>query len=91
VLATNVVLNDLATAQSVYNDWRLRGRIEANYRFEQEAGLDVEAINVRDLEGMRCLFALVLIAAQFVFFLLSAGRMAAASGSLVAGVRRQIG
>jgi len=42
VLLTNVEVKDEATAQSVYSDWRLRGRIEQGYRFEQEQGLDVE-------------------------------------------------
>jgi hypothetical protein len=67
VLGTNVALTAERIARQVYNDWRRRGRIEEGYRFEQEAGLDVEAISVRDMEGRRCLFALVLIAAQFVY------------------------
>ena len=70
VLGTNVELSSLGIAQRVYEDWRLRGRIEAGYRFDQEAGLDVEKIGVQDLEAMRCVFGLVLLAAQFVFYLL---------------------
>jgi hypothetical protein len=70
VLLTNVPLTDLATAQSVYADWRLRGRIEHGYRFDQEQGLDVEDMRVRTLERMRRLFLLVLLAAQVVFLIL---------------------
>jgi hypothetical protein len=69
VLLTNVPLTDLASVRSVYEDWRLRGRIEHGYRFDQEQGLDVEDMRVRTVERMRRLFALVLLAAQFVFFL----------------------
>ncbi|MGE5221911.1 MAG: transposase [Omnitrophica WOR_2 bacterium] len=67
VLITNVPLETVATIQSVYNDWRLRSRIEHGYRFDQEQGLDVEDMRVRTLERMRRLFALVLLAAQIVF------------------------
>jgi hypothetical protein len=66
-LLTNVVVEDEASAQAVYNDWRLRPRIEHGYRFDQEQGLDVEDMRLQDLEGMKRLFALVLLAAQFVF------------------------
>lgn len=69
VLLTNVPLTDLQQVQTVYADWRLRGRIEDGYRFDQEQGLDVEDVRVRTLERMRRLFALVLVAAQFVFYL----------------------
>ena len=67
VLVTNVPLNSIAIVQQVYNDWRLRGRIEHGYRFDQEQGLDVEDMRVHTLERMRRLFALVLLAAQVVF------------------------
>jgi hypothetical protein len=67
VLITNVPLVSLQTAQSVYNDWRLRTRIEHGYRFDQEQGLDVEDMRVHTMERMRRLFALVLLAAQIVF------------------------
>jgi len=67
VLITNVALKMEATVQSVYNDWRLRGRIEHGYRFDQEQGLDVEDMRVHTVERMRRLFALVLLAAQVVF------------------------
>ncbi len=69
VLLTNVPLHTQAAARQVYNDWRLKGRIEHGYRFDQEQGLDVEDIRVQTLERMRKLFALVLIAAQFVYHL----------------------
>lgn len=70
VLITNVALPNAKVAQQVYEDWRLRSRIEHGYRFDQEQGLDVENIQVRSLEKMRRLFGLVLAAAQFVFYLL---------------------
>lgn len=67
VLITNVPLVTVNIVQLVYNDWRLRTRIEHGYRFEQEQGLDVEDMRVHTVERMRRLFALVLLAAQFVF------------------------
>ena len=67
VLITNVALVSVAIVQQVYNDWRLRVRIEHGYRFDQEQGLDVEDMRVRTVERMRRLFALVLLAAQIVF------------------------
>ena len=70
VLLTNVAIHTMEDAQGVYSDWRLRGRIEQGYRFDQEQGLDVEDMRVRTLERMRRLFALVLLAAQFVFYLM---------------------
>jgi hypothetical protein len=68
-LLTNIPLRSVAIAQQVYADWRLRGRIEHGYRFDHEQGLDVEDLRVRTLERMRRIFALVLVAAQFVFFI----------------------
>jgi hypothetical protein len=38
--------------------------------FDQEQGLDVEDMHVRELERMKRLFLLVLVSAQFVFFLI---------------------
>jgi hypothetical protein len=70
VLLTNVALHTEAQAKAVYTDCRLRGRIEHGYRFDQEQGLDVEDLRVRTLERTRRLFALVLLAAQFVFHLM---------------------
>ena len=70
VLLTNVPLEKVAQVQKVYSDWRLRTRIEHGYRFHQEQGLDVEDVRVRTLERMRRVFALVLLAAQFVFFVM---------------------
>ena len=67
VLITNVALVSVLIVQQVYNDWRLRTRIEHGYRFDQEQGLDVEDMRVHTLERMRRLFALVLLAAQIVF------------------------
>lgn len=67
VLITNVPLQSVSILQQVYTDWRLRGRIEHGYRFDQEQGLDVEDMRVQTLERMRRLFAIVLLSAQMVF------------------------
>jgi hypothetical protein len=67
VLITNVPLLSVPIVQSVYNDWRLRTRIEHGYRFDQEQGLDVEDMRVQTVERMRRVFSLVLLAAQIVF------------------------
>jgi hypothetical protein len=68
-LLTNIPIFSVPIAQEIYADWRLRGRIEHGYRFDQEQGLDVEDLRVHTLERMRRVFALVLVAAQFVFSL----------------------
>lgn len=70
VLLTNVPLFTIADVRQVYEDWRLRTRIEHGYRFDQEQGLDVEDMRVQSLEAMQRLFVLVLAAAQFVFYLI---------------------
>jgi hypothetical protein len=70
VLLTNVPLVTLDDVRQVYDDWRLRARIEHGYRFDQEQGLDVEDMRVQSLEAMQRLFILVLVAAQFVFYLI---------------------
>lgn len=70
VLLTNVPLQSVNAARSLYNDWRLRSRIEHGYRFDQEQGLDVEDMRVQTLERMKRLFFLLLAAAQFVFYLI---------------------
>ena len=67
VLITNISLTGVPTIQQVYNDWRLRSRIEHGYRFDQEQGLDVEDMRVQTVDRMRRLFAVVLMAAQIVF------------------------
>ena len=69
ILLTNVALTSEAVVKQVYEDWRLRSRIEHGYRFDQEQGLDVEDMRVETLERMRRLFMLVLLAAQFVAFI----------------------
>jgi len=69
-LLTNVPILNETIAQKIYNDWRLHGRIEHGYRFDQEQGLDVEDLRVQTLERMRRIFALVLVAAQFVFHIM---------------------
>jgi len=67
VLITNIPLINTSIVQQVYNDWRLRTRIEHGYRFDQEQGLDVEDMRVHTVDRMRRIFALVLLAAQLVF------------------------
>ncbi len=69
ILLTNVPLENRRVVRQVYQDWRLRGKIEHGYRFEQEDGLDVEDLRVETLERMRRLFVLVLLAAQFVCYI----------------------
>jgi hypothetical protein len=70
VLITNVPLDTIPIVQQVYNDWRLRSRIEHGYRFDQEQGLDVEDMRVHTLDRMRRLFTLVLLSAQIVFVIM---------------------
>ena len=67
VLITNIPLISVSSVQQVYNDWRLRTRIEHGYRFDQEQGLDVEDMRVQTVDRMRRLFAIILMAAQIVF------------------------
>lgn len=69
ILLTNVPLKRASQVRQVYRDWRLRGRIEQGYRFDQEEGLKVEDLRVETLERMRRLFVLVLLAAQFVCYI----------------------
>jgi hypothetical protein len=57
----------VSAVQQVYNDWRLRTRIEHGYRFDQEQGLDVEDMRVQTVDRMRRLFAVILMTAQIVF------------------------
>lgn len=66
VLLTNIPIRTAAEAQAVYTEWRYRPQIEHTYRFDQEDGLDVEAMRVQTLERMRRLFVMVLLAALFV-------------------------
>jgi hypothetical protein len=70
VLITNVPICSETVAIQIYSDWRLRGKIEHGYRFDQEQGLDVEDLRVQTIERMRRLFALVLAAAQTVFLIM---------------------
>jgi len=69
ILITSVAIPDERAARTVYNQWRHRPHIEHTYRFDQERGLDVEDMQVHTLERMRRLFALVLIAALFVYYI----------------------
>jgi hypothetical protein len=68
-LITNIPMESARDAERVYQDWRMRPRIEYTYRFDQEQGLDVEDVRVRTLERMRRVFVLVLLAALFVYCL----------------------
>lgn len=72
VLITSVPILDERSARTVYNEWRNRSQIEHTYRFDQERGLDVEDMQVHTLERMRRLFALVLIATLFVYYISNA-------------------
>lgn len=67
VLITNIPLTSVFAVQQVYNDWRLRSRVEHGYRFNEEQGLDVEDMRVQTVDRMRRLFAIVLLAAQIIF------------------------
>jgi len=49
VLICNIPLINISIVQEVYNDWRLRTRIEHGYRFDQEQGLDVEDMRVHTM------------------------------------------
>ena len=69
ILITSVSILDELSARTVYNEWRSRPQIEHTYRFDQERGLDVEDMQVHTLERMRRLFALVLMATLFVYFI----------------------
>ncbi len=62
ILLTNVPLISTEIAEQVYTQWRCRPRIEHTYRFDQEQGLNVEAMRVQTVERMRRVFVLVLLA-----------------------------
>ena len=66
VLLPTTPLTEVAQAQLVLEQWRMRPSLEHTYRFDQEHGLDVEDMRVRSLEAMRRLFVLVLLTALFV-------------------------
>jgi hypothetical protein len=74
VLLTNGAVVTEANAHAVYEDWRLRERIEHGCRFAQEHGLDIADMRVQTLARMRRLHPagtrLVLVAAQVVFHLM---------------------
>ena len=67
VLITNVPILTARHAKAVYTEWRYRPQIEHTYRFDQEDGLDVEDMRVQTMERMRRIFALIVIAALFVY------------------------
>jgi hypothetical protein len=67
---TNVPILNETSAQEIYNDWRLRGRIEHGFRFDQGQGLDVEDLRVQTVERMGRVFALVPVAALSVFYIM---------------------
>ena len=65
-LLTNREVSMVEQAQGVYQDWRLRHRIEDGYRFEQEAGFDIEQVMLHSLEGMQRMFVAVLWSMHFI-------------------------
>jgi len=67
VLITNVPIETVHDAETVYTQWRHRPQVEHTYRFDQEDGLNVEDICVRTMERMRRVFVLTLLAALFVY------------------------
>ena len=69
-LLTNIPILNETIAREIYNDWRLRERIEHGDHFDQEQSLDVENLRVQTMKCMHRGFALVLVAAQFVFHLM---------------------
>lgn len=69
ILLTNRPILDAHCARTAYDAWRHRPHIEHTYRFAQERGLEVEDMQVHTLERMRRLFALLLIAALFVYYI----------------------
>jgi len=67
VLLTNMPIRCTEDARLVYTEWRHRPRIEHVYRFDQEAGLDIEDMRVQTIERMRRVFVLVVLAALVVY------------------------
>ena len=67
VLITNVPIHTAHDAKTVYTEWRFRPHIEHTYRFDQEDGLEIEDVRVQTMERMRRIFALILLAALFVY------------------------
>ena len=80
VRLTKVPVRTEADARAVYEDWRLRRRIEHGYRFDPEQGLDVEDMRVQTLARMQRVFAVVLLAAQFAVHLMTVGHPRRCSG-----------
>ena len=68
-LLTNDPITTAAQAETVLTTWRYRPQIEHTYRLDQEAGLNVEAMQVQTLERMRRVFILVLLTAAFLYHL----------------------
>jgi hypothetical protein len=67
VLLTNTPIRTDKDARLVLSEWRRRPLIEHTYRFDQEAGLDIEDMRVRTVERMRRVFVLVLLATLFIY------------------------
>jgi hypothetical protein len=67
ILITNIPICSAQDARTVYTEWRYRPQIEHTYRFDQEDGLDIEDVRVQTIERMRRIFALILLAALFVY------------------------
>ena len=67
VLITNIPVESADDAETVYTEWRYRPQVEHTYRFDQEAGLDIEDMRVQTMERMRRVFVLTLLATLFVY------------------------
>lgn len=66
ILLTNVPITDTQQAKEIWFNYRRRWRVEVTFRFLQEEGLHWEDFKVLDLEPIRRLINVVLIAALFL-------------------------
>jgi hypothetical protein len=66
ILLTNVPITNVQQAQEIWFNYRRRWRVEVTFRFLQEEGLHWEDLKVLDLEPIRRLIDVVLIAALFL-------------------------
>jgi hypothetical protein len=66
MLLTNVPITSAEQAREIWFNYRRRWRIETTFRFLQKEGLRWEDFKVLDLEAIRRLITLVLIAALFL-------------------------
>jgi hypothetical protein len=66
MLLTNVPITNAEQAREIWLNYRRRWRIETTFRFLQKEGLRWDDFKVQDLEAIRRLIAMVLIAALFL-------------------------